>query len=123
MEQDIGCTVTKFDAALPLLLADVDHWYETKIKPLAELDNPENEEQASTLYSALPVITSKRILDLSAYCEKHLGVRIPPIIIKKGGYSSLDEAKSDLFGKLRSVLDGSTSLSKKQQKLMKPTKS
>lgn len=61
----------------------------------------ELKKQAKDIMSSIPVIDSKVAITVSAVVEEILGAEIHPSLIKKGGYSSIDELIEDLLGKLK----------------------
>jgi hypothetical protein len=62
---------------------------------------PELGGDASTDLWDLPVVDSKTVVKLSPVLDDLIGHRINPSWIKKGGYSSVDEAVNDLMDKIR----------------------
>jgi len=49
----------------------------------------------------LPEVPSKAVVKVSGIVEEHLGIKLPPKIIRPGGYRTVEEAVSHVMGQLR----------------------
>jgi hypothetical protein len=54
-----------------------------------------------SIWDDMPEIDSKRTVSLLVELEPVLGCKLPPSVIKAGGYASVDDLISKLFSKIR----------------------
>ena len=71
---------------------------------------------AGTSLGAKNLIPSKRVLDASAIVQEILGFRIPPMIIREGGYKTTVDFVDDIVSKLRDVVAGKIKVKPKKAK-------
>lgn len=93
-------THAEFDEYEPALRAEMETWLEQELAAEAP---PAANPATAPVWSDLPVLDSKTLARASPVVKKHLGVGIDPKLIRKGGYSSVEEALDDLLPKLRAT--------------------
>ena len=75
-----------------------------RLEEEVEIDQFEKTSDDEDLWD-LPVVDSKTVMKLSPIVEKHLGLKIEPDWIKKGGYDSVNDAITDLITKIDENVD------------------
>lgn len=57
-----------------------------------------------TIFDVIPVIDSLGVVTGLLTFEKHVGFKVPPRIIRRGGYNSFDDMVSDLLPKVYALV-------------------
>jgi hypothetical protein len=95
-------TRKKFDAIEAELRAELKKWWE---------DESESFDAAvagtASVWDGMPEIDSKAVVKASPIIRKFTGADLDPKMIRKGGYSSLDDLVNDLLPKLREACPSS----------------
>jgi hypothetical protein len=89
-----------FDEAA--LLQDLREWWDDEVggdDPFAPPKPP-----AGTLFDALPAIDSLGVVTGLVVVEAHLPCKVPPRLIRPGGYNSFEDLVTDLMPKLRALV-------------------
>ncbi|MEP1231291.1 MAG: hypothetical protein ABJG88_11495 [Litorimonas sp.] len=119
MLEDKTEALANFDANAERLKSALSDWYDEEIEAIdAGIDEGVPQGDAGTISSVGPAIDSKRVLDASAVTKEIIGIDVPPVIIRKGGYDDLDDLISHLVPRLRRVISGDIKLPKKKKKKM-----
>jgi hypothetical protein len=93
-------TQAEFDANLPALEADLKREYaKWKLTPNA----PPPNAATRGAFAHVPDIDSKTVIKASPIIKKHLGIKLDPKLIRRGGYNSFDDWRGDLVPKLRAL--------------------
>jgi hypothetical protein len=58
-----------------------------------------------TIFDAIPVVDSLGAVTGLITIEKHVGFKVPPRIIRRGGYNSFDDLIGDLLPKVRALVE------------------
>lgn len=87
-----------FDIITNDLIKDLLEWWNEESLSLDSANTP---PASGNLYDGLPAVDSKAVVRASDVVEKHIGVKLPPRLIRNGGYFSFDDLTKDLIPKLR----------------------
>lgn len=55
---------------------------------------------AGTIFDVVPAVDSLSVATALVAVEKHVGFKVPPRVIQRGGYNSFDEMVNDLVPKI-----------------------
>jgi hypothetical protein len=103
-----------FKAKTPELVRCLQEWF---TEEAASIDDSVEAEAPSgtggSIITVRPAIDSKRVLDATCVTEEVLGIKLPPKIIKPGGYVSCEEMVGDLIPKLEQIFIGGAQADKK----------
>ena len=86
----------------PALLKDLQDWWDSEVggdDPLAPPKPP-----GGTIFDALPAIDSLGVVTSLIVMETHLPCKVPPRLIRPGGYNSFDDLVADMMPKLRDLV-------------------
>jgi hypothetical protein len=112
-------TLSTFEAALPELRTELDAWAQETIDEATDPDiTGVPEGVGGSIFNLGNPISSKQVVRSSAIVQKHLGFRIPPVIIRKGGYVSVESFTKHILNGLRKVVTGEIKCRPKKAKSM-----
>jgi hypothetical protein len=81
--------------------ATLRQWWNAEVQKGADDPFAKQRETAGTLYDVLVEVDSLTIIGVLADLGKIVGFKVPPSIIKRGGYSNCDEMVAHLSKGLR----------------------
>ena len=95
-------TISKreFDAAAPALRAALKRKYDASKN---DADRPPANPVTKGAFDHMPDLDSKTVARWSSTIKDHLGCKLDPDLIRKGGYDSFDDFWADMQPKLRST--------------------
>jgi hypothetical protein len=93
-------TITRaaFDAGRVRLETEIRSWVESET---VSFDAAVTPSVSSDVWSGMPAIDSKAVVRASPIVERLLGIPLDPRMIRRGGYTSIDDLVADLLPKLR----------------------
>lgn len=101
-----------FDEAA--IRAELQAWWDDQVvnsdDPFANPKVP-----AGTIFDVVPVVDSFSVTTALVAIEKHVGFKVPPRIIQRGGYDSFDEMVNDLVPKVGFLFEKKTKPGKGSQ--------
>jgi hypothetical protein len=79
--------------------ADLQSWWDSQVD---SQDDPfaVPKPAAGTIFDVIPVVDSLNVVTALVAIEKHVGFKIHPRVIQRGGYNSFDEMANDLIPKV-----------------------
>jgi hypothetical protein len=95
--------------------AELQSWWDSQVDssddPFAAPKPP-----AGTIFDVVPVVDSLSVTTALVAIEKHVGFKVPPRVIQRGGYNSFDEMVNDLIPKVGFLFEKRKSKSGKDSK-------
>jgi hypothetical protein len=87
------------------LVRDLRVWWDDQVgggedDPFADAKPP-----TGTIFDVIPVIDSLGVVTGLVTVEKHVGFKVTPRIIRRGGYSGFDDLVDDLLPKVRALVE------------------
>lgn len=106
-------TISKqeFDAIAPSLRAELKQKFDAS---KSDSERPPPNPATKGAFGHIPALDSKTVATWSPVVKKHLGARLDPRLIRKGGYASFDDCWSSLSAKLRASCPDAVSSSASQ---------
>jgi len=85
------------------LVADLQLWWDDQVEPK---DDPFADKPlpSGTIFDVLPAVDSLGVVAALVTLEKHVGFKVPPKIIKRGGYADFNEMTADLLPKVKDLV-------------------
>lgn len=100
-------TLAQFDAKAGELLSRITSYGQDLVD---DYDDPEltgvPRGSAGSLLGVGNPISSKQVVRASSIVEECIGIRIPPVIIRKGGYETAESFAKHIMTGLRKVVSG-----------------
>lgn len=93
-------TQREFDSIAPDLCAELKRKYETA---KSDAERPPPNPATKGAFDHVPDLDSKTVASWSPTIAKHLGGKLDPEFIRKGGYDSFDDFWGDISVKLRNA--------------------
>ncbi len=90
----------EFDVAATDLRADLKRKYDASKN---DADRPPANPATNGAFDHMPDLDSKTVARWSSVVKNHIGCKLDPSLIRKGGYDSFDEFWADMHPKLRST--------------------
>lgn len=88
------------------LVNDLRQWWDEEVAgaddPFAE-QPPTTDPSTGTIYELQPAVDSLGVVRRLALIDKHVGFRIPPDVVRRGGYQSFEDMITDLVPKIRDL--------------------
>jgi hypothetical protein len=79
--------------------AELQSWWDSEVDssddPFANPKLP-----TGTIFDVVPVVDSLSVTTALVAIEKHIGFKMPPRVIQRGGYNSFDDMVNDLIPKV-----------------------
>lgn len=98
---------TEFDRRLPQLTKGLSDWFVEETKPIDDgILTAIPSGTGGSILDVKPAIDSKRVLDATIVTEEVLGIKLPPAIIRPGGYGDLEAMLNDIVPQLRRLFIG-----------------
>lgn len=97
------------------LAADLRGWWDAEV---GGADDPFAAPAAAskgTIFDVLPAIDSLGCVTALLTIEKHVGFEVPPKVLRRGGYSSVDDMTSDLLPKVRVLAERREQAARKKE--------
>ena len=95
--------------------AELQSWWDSQVDssddPFAAPKPP-----VGTISDVVPVVDSLSVTTALVAIEKHVGFKVPPRVIQRGGYNSFDEMVNDLIPKVDFLFEKRKSKSGKDSK-------
>ena len=87
------------------LISDLRTWWDDQVggskdDPFAAPPTPKG-----TIFDVLPAINSLGVVSGLITIEKHIGIKVPARVIRKGGYKDFDDMASDLLPKIKTLVE------------------
>lgn len=112
-------TLSAFEAALPDLKSELETWAQETVDEATDPDITGVPAGAGgSIFNLGNPISSKQVVRSSAIVQRYLGFRIPPVIIRKGGYVSVESFTKHILNGLRKVVSGEVKCRPKKAKSM-----
>lgn len=87
------------------LLNDLKVWWDDQIGGGEDDPFAMPKPAEGTIFDVLPTIDSLGVVSGLITIEKYVGFKIPPHVIRQGGYSSFDELSADLLQKVKALVE------------------
>lgn len=87
------------------LAADLRTWWDGEVCGEDDPFADSKPAASGTIFDVLPAIDSLGCVNGLLTIEKHVGFEVPSRILRRGGYSSLEDMVSDLLPKVRSMVE------------------
>lgn len=105
VQMKLKMTTSEFDRQANKIVGLIRNWWKDEqggwVVDKRAKEAAKKDKNVMDIMSNVPVIDSKIAITVSTVLEDILGHDIPPSLIKKGGYNSIDEFITDIMAKLR----------------------
>lgn len=103
MVERLQITVSDFKRVAPDLVRDLQTWWADETQSLDDVVPAAKQHEADDLTRLLPEVDSKCVMKASVVIERHLGIDLPPRMVQRGGYASLDAMIEHLLPQLEAL--------------------
>lgn len=86
------------------LIKDLQDWWDDQVGGGPDDPFADPAPSTGTIFDVIPVIDSLGVVTGLITIEKHVGFKVPPRIIRRGGYNSFDAMVSDLLPKVHAFV-------------------
>jgi len=86
------------------LIKDLQAWWDDQVGGGPDDPFADPPPSTGTIFDVIPVIDSLGVVTALITIEKHAGFKVPPRVIRRGGYNSFDDMVSDLLPKVHALV-------------------
>jgi hypothetical protein len=94
-----------FDEAA--VIKDLRAWWNDQVAGAADDPFASPALPKGTIFDVLPAVDSLGVVSGLVTTEKHVGMKIPARVIRRGGYKDFDEMTADLLPKVKALVEKS----------------
>jgi hypothetical protein len=87
------------------LIKDLRGWWDDQVGGGPDDPFADPTPSAGTIFDVIPVIDSLGVVTGLITIEKHVGFKVPPRVIRRGGYNSFDDMITDLLPKVHVLVE------------------
>lgn len=87
------------------LIKDLKIWWDDQVGGGADDPFAESKPPAGTIFDVLPEIDSLGAVSGLITIEKHVGIKVPSRVIRRGGYKDFDDLVTDLLPKVGALVE------------------
>ena len=98
------------------LVHDLKAWWEDQVEGLGDDPFAGPSIPKGTIFDVLPAVDSLGVVSGLITIEKHIGIKVPARVVRKGGYKDFEDMASDLLPKVKALVEKSKSRPSKQSK-------
>lgn len=98
------------------LIKDLQAWWDDQVGGGPDDPFADPAPSTGTIFDVIPVIDSLGVVTALITIEKHVGFKVPPHVIRRGGYNSFDDMVSDLLPKLQVLVTKKAGPDKPEEK-------
>jgi hypothetical protein len=85
------------------LAADLRDWWADQVAGDDDPFTDSRPSKAGTIFEVVPVVDSLGAVTALVTVEKHVNFKVPPSVIKAGGYRNFEEMMGHLLPKIRAL--------------------
>ena len=87
------------------LVKDLQSWWDDQVGGAADDPFASPAPPKATIFDVLPAVDSLGVVSGLVTIEKHVGMKIPARIIRRGGYKDFNDMTADLLPKVKALVE------------------